>query len=322
MLRRHSRNKIYLVIYLPERTRFALHLEYLAQYDIDIYISSDKISTMSFLKDNEVGALLMLTDDNNNDAVPFLRYIMRQYPDIQRILLAESISGTYMEEAINKAHINYFLILPVEKQKLLEVVRKSFKRFLAVSRPAELIDELTAYVREFREEANTDALTKLLNRRTFDEVIGRAIALFEQKNIPISLIMMDIDHFKKLNDTYGHAAGDVVLREFSNILKRNVRLEDSVFRYGGEEFAMVAHGDTLEDIQALVERILKEVITTQVVYEDKKIKFTFSAGIERMQPGITEQQLIKRADAALYYAKNNGRSRVVCYHEDMQEELK
>ncbi len=318
MLRRHSRNKIYLVIYLPRPTQFALHSEYLAQYDIDIYISADKISTMNFLKENEVGALLMLNDENNNDAVPFLRYIMRQYPNIQRILLSSTISSEYVEESVNKAHINYFLSLPVEKQRILEIVRKAFKRFLSVSRPNELIDELTEYVREFREEANTDALTKLLNRRTFDEVITRAKELFEQKQIPISLVMMDLDHFKKLNDTYGHSAGDQVLREFSNILKRNVRLEDSIFRYGGEEFAMVANGDTLEDIQSLVERILMEVQGTTVEYEGKKIKFTFSAGIERMQKGLSIAELIRRADAALYHAKKQGRNRVCCFADEMR----
>ena len=322
MLRRHSRKKIYLVIYLPKPTQLALHSEYMSQYEIDIYISSDKISTMNFIKEKEVGSLLMINDGNNNDAVPFLRYVMRQNPNIQRILLSTTMEEDYIEAAVNKAHINYFLRLPVEKEKILEIVRKAFRRYASVSRPAELIDELTEYVREFREEANTDALTKLLNRRTFDEVISRALELFEEKQIPISLVMMDIDHFKKLNDTYGHAAGDEVLREFSNILKRNVRIEDTVFRYGGEEFAMVAHGDTIEDIKLFVERILSEVQNTQVAYEDKKISFSFSAGIERVHPKITKSELIKRADAALYYAKNNGRNQVICFKDEMLKVLK
>ena len=317
MLRRHSRQKIYLVIYLPKASQFALHPEYMSQYDINIYLSSDKISTMNFIKENDVGALLMAKDKNNNNAVPFLRYIMRQNPNIQRILLSTNISEEFIEGAVNKAHINYFLSLPVEKERILEIVRKAFKRYLTVSRPAELIDELTEYVREFREEANTDALTKLLNRRTFDEIIRRAIELFEEKNIPISLIMMYLDRFKKLNDTYGHAAGYMVLKEFSKILKRNVRLEDSVFRYGGEEFAMVAHGNTIEDIKSFVERILYEVQSTTVVYEDKKIRFTFSAGIEIIREGISKEQLIQRADAALYHAKNNGRNQVTCFKDDM-----
>ena len=134
--------------------------------------------------------------------------------------------------------------------------------------------------------------------------------------------LIDIDHFKAINDTYGHAAGDEVLREFSNILKRNVRIEDSVFRYGGEEFAMVAHGDTIEDIQLFVERILSEVRNTRVVYEDKEISFAFSAGIERVHPKITKSELIKRADAALYFAKNNGRNQVVCFNDEMLKVLK
>jgi diguanylate cyclase (GGDEF)-like protein len=185
-----------------------------------------------------------------------------------------------------------------------------------------MIDELTEYVRKFREAANTDSLTKLLNRRTFDEVMQRAIELFHEKKIPISLIMLDIDYFKKLNDTYGHSAGDEVLRQFSHILKKNIRVEDSVFRYGGEEFAIVAHGNTKEDIQIFTERILAEVQSTVVKYKKNKIKFTFSAGIEAMQDGLTRQTLIQRADFALYHAKKSGRNQVVCFEEFMLEDLK
>jgi len=322
MLRRHSRNKVYLVIYLPHATRYALHTEYLSQYEVDIYVSSDKLSTTTFIRENEVGSLLMVHDENNRDTLPFLRYIMQQFPDIQRILLSSNLTANFVEEAINKAHVNYFLTLPIEKDRILEIVRKSFKRYITVSRPAELIDELTLYVREFREEANTDPLTKLLNRRTFDEVIQKAINLYHEKQIPISLVMFDLDHFKKLNDKYGHAAGDAVLREFSNILKKNVRLEDSVFRYGGEEFAMVAHGDSKDDIKIFIERILKEVSATFVVYKGESIQFTFSAGIETMQANLTRDNLLQHADAALYHAKGKGRNQVVCFEQHMLEKLK
>jgi diguanylate cyclase (GGDEF)-like protein len=150
----------------------------------------------------------------------------------------------------------------------------------------------------------------------------RAIELFREKKIPISLIMLDIDFFKKLNDTYGHSAGDEVLRQFSNILKKNIRVEDSVFRYGGEEFAIVAHGNTKEDIKVFTERILAEVQSTVVKYKKHKMQFTFSAGIEAMKEGLTRETLIQRADAALYWAKNSGRNQVICFEERMLKELK
>lgn len=322
MLRRQSRRKIYLIIYLPTPIEYALHTEYLSQYEIDIYLSSDKHSTINFIRDNDVAALLMIKDNDHNEALSFLRYIMRQYPNVQRILLSTVISTEYIEEVVNKAHINYFLTLPVDKDRMLEIVRKAFRRYLTVSKPAEMIDELTEYVRQFREDANTDSLTKLLNRRTFDEVMQRAIELFREKKIPISLIMLDIDFFKKLNDTYGHSAGDEVLRQFSSILKKNIRVEDSVFRYGGEEFAIVAHGNTKDDIKLFTERILAEVQSTVIKYEEKEIKFTFSAGIESMKSGLNRKTLIQRADAALYHAKNSGRNRVVCYEDYMLSKLK
>lgn len=317
MLRRHSRKKIYLLVYLPDPTNHVLHTGYLAQYEIDVFVTRDKSSTINFIRDNEVGALLMVHEDGQSDSLTFMRYIMQQYPDIQRILLSETVSMSMMEQAINKAHINYFLELPVDRDRMLEIIRKALKRYILVSRPAEVIDELTEYVKEFREKANTDALTKLLNRRSFDEILDRALDLFEKNKIPISLVMLDLDHFKRLNDTYGHEAGDHVLSEFSRILKKNVRMEDSVFRYGGEEFAMVAHGDSKDDILQFIERILHEVRTTKINYKGQQISLTCSAGIETIHESLSRSELIQRADAALYYAKNTGRDRVVCFEPHM-----
>lgn len=322
MLRRHSRKKVYLVIYLPSPTNQVLHTGYLAQYEIDMHVTRDKISTMNFIREHEVGALLMIYNDSESEVLDFMRYIMQQFPDIQRVLLSETISMKLMELAINKAHINYFLELPVDRDRILEIARKALKRFINVSRPADLIDELTEYVKEFREKANTDALTKLLNRRSFDDIIERALELYRKNRIPISLVMLDLDHFKKLNDTYGHEAGDLVLQEFSRILKKNIRLEDSVFRYGGEEFAMVVHGDTMSDIKNFVERVLHEVRTTKINYRDQQIGVTCSAGIETIHESISRSELIQRADAALYYAKNTGRDRVVCFEDHMLTKVK
>ena len=317
MLRRNSRKKIFLVIYLPDTTNHVLHTGYISQYEIDVAVTRDKASTINFIRDNEVGALLMIHESDNSDCLVFMRYIMQQFPDIQRILLSETISMPEMEQAINKAHINYFLRLPVDRDRMLEITQKALKRYILVSKPAEVIDELTEYVKEFREKANTDALTKLLNRRSFDEILERALSLFQKNKIPISLVMLDLDHFKKLNDTYGHEAGDHVLSEFSRILKKNVRMEDSVFRYGGEEFAMVAHGNTRDDIIQFVERILHEVRTTRLNYKGQQISLTCSAGVETIHEGLTKSELIQRADAALYYAKNTGRDRVVYFEQHM-----
>ena len=317
MLTRHSRKKIYLVIYLPDSTNHVLHTGYLAQYEIDVSVTRDKTSTINFIREHEVGALLMIHQNEHSDSLTFMRYIMQQYPEIQRILLSEAVSMSIMEQAINKAHINYFLQLPVERDRMLEITRKALKRYILVSRPAEVIDELTEYVKEFREKANTDALTKLLNRRSFDEILDRALDLFRKNKIPISLVMLDLDHFKRLNDTYGHEAGDHVLSEFSRILKKNVRMEDSVFRYGGEEFAMVAQGDSKSDLLQFVERILHEVRTTRLNYKGQQISLTCSAGIETIHEGLTKSELIRRADAALYFAKNTGRDRVVCFEPHM-----
>jgi diguanylate cyclase (GGDEF)-like protein len=247
---------------------------------------------------------------------------MQQHPNIQRIFLAQNLNSKLMEYAINKAHINYFLALPFTTSSLVDVIRKAFKRYIYVSRPYEKIDELIEYVQMFKQEAHTDKLTQLFNRRSFDDIMERAFELYQKKKIPVTLILLDIDHFKKLNDSYGHQAGDEVLRVLGFILKDSSRAEDSVFRYGGEEFAVVAHGDSTEKIQLFVDRILQKVRDTVVIFENKEIRFTISAGIETLTENLSMDQLIRNADAALYFAKSHGRDQVIVFKSDMLALLK
>jgi diguanylate cyclase (GGDEF)-like protein len=142
--------------------------------------------------------------------------------------------------------------------------------------------------------------------------------LFKTKGISFSLVILDLDHFKKLNDTFGHQAGDSVLKEFAEILKSQLRKADDVaFRYGGEEFAVIARGAKSEHIKRSMDRILDRVRETTLQFETKTIRFTFSAGIEEVSPELDKTELIKRADAALYYAKRNGRNQIVIFDTPM-----
>jgi diguanylate cyclase (GGDEF)-like protein len=317
MINRHTHKKIFLLVYVMDIRKYDAFLKNLQKNSIDVYASDNKQKVMSLLRSHEVAAVLTVHESENYHEVNFLRYIMQQYPHIQRILMTTELNSDIIEYAVNKAHINYIIHSPSTEEKIVDIIRKGFKRYLDVSRPFEKIDELIEYVQKFKHEAYTDPLTQLLSRRTFDDVIDRAYQLYQDKKIPVTLIMLDLDNFKKLNDTYGHPAGDQVLREFAVLLKKNSRTEDSVFRYGGEEFAIVAHGSSTEKIQLFVDRILQEVRETVVKFENKEIRFTFSAGIETLSEEMTTENLIRRADAALYFAKANGRNQVIVFKSDM-----
>jgi len=171
-------------------------------------------------------------------------------------------------------------------------------------------------------QATHDILTGLHNRYYIIDYLQRMMNSLKESNRMSYLLLIDLDHFKILNDTYGHDAGDAVLQEFSRLLKKNVRYEDSVFRYGGEEFALVAQGDTGDDIKSFVGRILDQTRNLVVRYEDNEIEFTFSAGIAVMKKGMSKKQLIRHADAALYFAKGQGRNNVCVYRKQMKNQLK
>ena len=162
-----------------------------------------------------------------------------------------------------------------------------------------------------KNQAIRDPLTSLYNRRYFEEEVSRQIlALKAQKN-PYSVLMLDADFFKKVNDTYGHKTGDKVLIELASTAERALRDNDIVARYGGEEFVVFLPGIKAEDGSAVADR-LRQSISMQTVYADDNtpVKFTVSVGVSSSEISDNVDMLIKTADEALYKAKQNGRNRV------------
>jgi diguanylate cyclase (GGDEF)-like protein len=160
-------------------------------------------------------------------------------------------------------------------------------------------------------EVFIDPLTKVLNRRSFETIIQRFLEISKITNIPISLAMADLDYFKKVNDTYGHLAGDEALRYFVNIVKKNLRKSDYIFRIGGEEFVILLLSTDLKDAVKIVEKIRKEVESHPLYYDGKEIKITASFGLVEVDPNRHIDEIIKEADEKLYKAKELGRNRVV-----------
>ncbi len=160
--------------------------------------------------------------------------------------------------------------------------------------------------------AHTDCLTQLANRRSFLLRAEQELSLCKRTNDPVTIIMSDVDHFKKKNDTYGHPAGDHILKEIANILRENVRQEDIAARYGGEEFIILLRGAVPELACSWAERLRNTVEFHRFFYDDFLIPTTVSMGVcSRQGRNIEDLQcLIKLADDALYEAKKNGRNRI------------
>lgn len=176
-----------------------------------------------------------------------------------------------------------------------------------------LQDELKKSNEMLKELSNTDPLTQLFNRRYMMEVLDREIQRTARKGSPISILIMDIDHFKKVNDTYGHQFGDVVLVKIANIIKNHLRTYDVAARYGGEEFVAILPETPLMEAMAVAERI--RIATQQTTFPNKlqSLKVTISIGAATFTiPELDSvDDLIRIADEALYRAKSEGRNRVL-----------
>ncbi|MDD2267358.1 sensor domain-containing diguanylate cyclase [Sulfuricurvum sp.] len=166
--------------------------------------------------------------------------------------------------------------------------------------------------------AQTDPLTGLYNRLKFDDIIQREISFGKRHGTPLSLIYMDIDYFKRINDTYGHDIGDTVLKEIAQITRDVLRVSDYPFRWGGEEFIIVCPGTDLQEIKILSERLRQKIAENNFAVVDK---VTVSIGITQYCDNKSVDDMIKRADQALYIAKEHGRNRVVERVEQCYEHI-
>lgn len=160
-------------------------------------------------------------------------------------------------------------------------------------------------------EAGRDPLTRALNRKFLAAVLGREIALSKRNDTPLSVVLFDVDHFKGINDRYGHSGGDVVLRQVADLLLESVRGSDFVFRYGGEEFLVVLVETSPEDAVVLAERVRTQFSEQSILMPDQsRTQVTVSAGVASYDGHPDYEYLVKRADEALYRSKAGGRNMV------------
>ncbi|MCS6992573.1 MAG: PAS domain S-box protein [Anaerolineales bacterium] len=194
----------------------------------------------------------------------------------------------------------------LERRKAQQNLRRANKRLESK------IAEIEKLQRKLREQAIRDPLTGLYNRRFMDETLAREIARAQRDDLPISIMMLDIDHFKKVNDTYGHEAGDLMLKTLANILLRESRRSDIPCRYGGEEFCVIMIGAPLPIALQRAEAWRKQFCQTVVLYKHQPLQATISIGVAVFpEHGVKAETILRAADEALYIAKQSGRNRVI-----------
>jgi len=208
--------------------------------------------------------------------------------------------------------------LNAANKKLHSKIESADRRLLETNQQLKQLND------EFRLLSITDPLTGLFNRRHFDELMETEVGLSNRHGDPNSILLIDIDFFKGINDTYGHYVGDLVLKSMTRILQENLRRTDAICRIGGEEFAVLCKRADKAGAMEIAEKLRKVVEETPMAPEaDDELMITISIGVASVpakSKNTTPKQLFKDVDTAMYYSKNNGRNRVTHISDMYQEE--
>jgi diguanylate cyclase (GGDEF)-like protein len=227
-------------------------------------------------------------------------------PYVYIILLTAKSQKTDMVTGL-EAGADDYLTKPFDAQELR-------MRLRAGRRILDLLDELVQAREIMREQARKDSLTQLCTRATVLELLKHELDRSQRNSIdrdaPVSVVLADLDHFKHINDTYGHLAGDAVLRETARRMRDAIRPYDSIGRYGGEEFLLVLSNCDTIGAAAIAERLLQAVRKDTIVLAEATVSVTLSAGVATSDVIQDPETLLGAADAALYRAKRGGRNRV------------
>lgn len=222
-------------------------------------------------------------------------------PEVPIIFLTASQEPEHLLKAFEQGAADY-VTKPFNKPELAARVKNHLMLRYA-------FNELKTALVEMERLAKTDGLTGLLNRRSLFEIAAQEFARAQRYNRSLSVLMLDIDHFKRVNDIYGHHVGDIVIQTVASILNGTLRETDSLGRYGGEEFAVILPETTLEQASEVAERIRCQVCERSISDDFKDLQVTVSLGISTLRTGMkTIDGMLQQADQALYQAKSNGRN--------------
>ncbi|UOE93116.1 response regulator [Alkalihalobacillus sp. LMS39] len=289
-----------------------------------VLIVDDDIDMVTFLKTNlEQQGYMVLAALTAKKAI---QVFYNQKPDcvLLDVNLPDKNGFDVLKKMLEKSHSLFIPVFMMSTDNSKETVVKSFQMGAVdfVAKPI-FIEEIVArlenrlkYKEMISEAVLIDELTGAFNRKFFSIEVERQLYEFKRSKDPFSIVLIDLDHFKQVNDLYGHDIGDIVLREFSNYVKKAKRHSDFFIRYGGEEFVLILPRTTKEDSKIFIERLLKGFSKIEFpTNENKTFTSTFSSGIVEVNDENTDiDTYMKHADQALYEAKAAGRKAVVIYN--------
>ena len=232
---------------------------------------------------------------------------IRKTQDSDVIVMTGYSDDHSYEEAINVGASD-FVVKPVRLEELLLRVKR-------VLNERELTKERVRMMEKLQKLAVTDGLTKLYNSRSFYSQLETEVDRFNRYKHPLALLLLDLDHFKEYNDSYGHLEGDKVLVRFSQIIKSCLRANDSAYRYGGEEFTVILPETAGAEARTVAQRIRSALETERFSPQNEQdAKITISIGVTEYQEKEELSTFIQRADQAMYLSKQNGRNKVSMLH--------
>ncbi|CAN5793452.1 GGDEF domain-containing protein [soil metagenome] len=226
-------------------------------------------------------------------------------------------SGAWWVEDLNSTNGTFVNEIRIKNQRLTDADQVRFGDAIYKFLSGSNIE--SAYHEAIHNMAIQDGMTGIHNKRYFLEFLEREIAVSVRHSHPLTLVMFDVDHFKKVNDSAGHLAGDAVLKDLTARIKPRIRREDLFARYGGEEFACVLPSTALPGGIVFAEHLRTLIEERPTAFDNQQIKFTISLGVTTLhrETGVDPSTLIKRADDNLYAAKHGGRNRVVPSLQDL-----
>ncbi len=273
---------------------------------IESVVFTDPVKALEWCATNTPDMILVDYIMPEIDGLEFIRRVrqMPQHDEVPVVMITALDRKDVLYEALDLG-ANDFLSKPVDELELSARTRNMLKlRARSVA--------LANANRHLHRLATIDVLTDIYNRRSFLERAEQEVQRARRYAKPLSAMMLDADHFKKINDTYGHPGGDAVLKALSETCRSVIRDIDFPGRLGGEEFGICLPETTLEGALIVAERLRERVEAVPVPFEGRRIAFTVSIGVAALGDGEAEfSQLIARADRALYEAKQNGRNRVM-----------
>ncbi|MCB9096658.1 MAG: diguanylate cyclase [Arcobacter sp.] len=261
-------------------------------------------------KTSDISKLVVLMEEYLNEAISSNGSGTKNVLNIREKIEAININENGLE-ALSKLQNELINAASLIEKEMSTVTDKLETGKTKVQELEEKVKTLEEELNKTKIENMKDHLTGLLTRKAFGDEVKKIESSYKRLNTQYAVVFFDLDHFKKLNDTYGHECGDVVLSTFGKILNKSIRDLDIVGRYGGEEFIAIIHFNLNRELLQFLKRIKSIVVENSFLYKDKKIKVTFSAGVAIRSSYDTYENTVQKADMLLYKAKENGRNKII-----------